>query len=189
MKIVVENYKEIDLVKKAINEQCDAVLADAQKVFAEKQINVLNQIDEYLLGIVQQLKGTKTHRGYDWQFHDGTDSYSKNRDGLYEGGVKVEFRDDVPYILRINLDSRFGSENSYYFKIVDGKLISTEYTESSTVQKQADEYAQKLIKNWKKLKQTIHDGILKDFADAQKVINDKLNHAQELDALYDNFEV
>lgn len=189
MKIIVENYKEIDAVKKAINEQCNTVLAQAQKVFAEKQINALNQIDEYLKGIAEQLKGTRTHRGYEWQFYDGTDSYSKNRDGWYEGGVKVEFRDDVPYILRINLDGRFGTEGSYYFKIVDGKLISTQYNESSTVQKQADEYAIKLIKNWKKLKQTIHDGILKDFADVQKVINDKLNHAQELDELYDNFEV
>lgn len=189
MKIVVENYKEIDLVKKAINEQCDAVLADAQKVFAEKQINVLNQIDEYLLGIVQQLKGTKTHRGYDWQFHDGTDSYSKNRDGLYEGDVMVEITDPIknpnypPYLLRIRLSAKYGTETTYYFKIVDGRLVATQY------QKKSDEYALVLIKNWKKIKQKIHDGILKDFAEAQKIVNDKLNHAQELGELYDNFEV
>lgn len=189
MKIVVENYKEIDWVKKAINEQCSTVLADAQKVFDEKQINVLNQIDEYLRGISEQLKGTKTYMGYDWEFHDGSDCYTKRSDGTYDGDVKVEFSQKImasynlPYLLRIRLDSNFSGESTYYFKIVDGKLISTQYKVDT------EEYAIKLIKNWKKLKQAIHDGIIKDFANAQDSINKRLSKAQEIDELYDNFEV
>lgn len=179
MQIVVESYKEIDLVKKAINEQCNTVLADAQKVFDEKQIDALSQIDEYLKGISEQLRGTKRYNRHDWHFFDGVDTYAKN----HNGSVRVEFRDDMPYLLRITLD------NSYYFKIIDGKLISSQYTVESDVQKNADKYAKVVIRNWKMLKRNIHLGILKDFEETKKMINDKLNKAQELGELLNNFEV
>lgn len=185
MKVIIDNHKEIQEVKNVLNEHFEQTIKMANEDFKDKRVDILKQIDTYLNGIQEELKGTKPFQSkYAWQFSCKGESIENND---YPSNIMVKFDDGGIISFTISLWGRYSSETLYGFTIKDGKFIT------SNPQKWLNEnislYEDVLIKYWKTLKKAINDGILYDFQKAQNYMNDKLNKAQSKKEMLDNFEI
>lgn len=196
IKVTLENYKDIQEFKNAMNTTCDKMVKDLRSTFNTKQVDILNQIDGYLKGIALQLKGTKMYNGARWVFQDN-DKY-QDSNGKYPSTIRVYIEDDGNYYLEVKLFSNFSGEHYRRINIYDGDIEMPKPTEWNNsdfniwlkyVRENKQFFIETLIKSWKELKKSINDTIMIDLENSQRANNNKINTMVSRNAIYDNFEL